>query len=176
MVHWIISHGTTHEVRRLEAFTETEHDKILSGSQLHNFRAGVHFCSGLKWLFTTEDFIVYVLQQYLSAWWHKYNKSNMFVFSSYLSQSTQRTTLQQMLSTCPTFLKTGIHQLRVPASVLATVCSVLCFISSKLCGLFDYTSSLRNLHIKIWWGKVGDSGGQRPHPTICSPYIFQWLP
>jgi hypothetical protein len=62
----------------------------------------------------------------------------------------------------------------VSVSLLETVCSVLCFSSSKLSGLFKYTLSLRNPHRKNSDRvRSGDHSGQGLHSTMYSPKNLQ---
>jgi hypothetical protein len=72
---------------------------------------------------------------------HQYNKANeLFLF---LFGRSYITALQKMVKMSTTFAKRSIHPplacfVRLcEVSLLATVCSTLCFTSSKLCGLFE---------------------------------------
>jgi hypothetical protein len=74
---------------------------------------------------------------------HQCNNTNKLFFSFHLLQRTYKTALQQpkMSTACP---NTNIHPFcafhvtlhSVAESVLAIMCSILCFSYSKLCGLF----------------------------------------
>jgi hypothetical protein len=86
--------------------------------------------------------------------------------------------LQQVLKMSNTFLNINVPQLkyvlcnlkRIYELMLALVCSTVCFVSSRLCGLSQQqTLYLRNLWKNLSGMRSGDWGDQRTCPTMRSP-------